>query len=284
MEVHKAIITAAGKTNRHLPLQTVVDSEGAPSSAYDMLLRELQLAGIEKAAVVIAPGDRDLYASASAHSPVAVELIEQHQARGYGHAVLCARSFVGADPFLLMVSDHLFLSETDKCCVRQLLDIAQFHDCPVSAVQATHESKLAYFGAIGGSVFENGPEYTIERVMEKPTPTQAEQYLFLPGLRHGYYLCFFGLHVLTPRLMTILAEQAETLSPEATFTISPALEQLARKERLLAARLKGMRYDLGQPYGLLLAQLAQALHSKNRTEVLAQLVEMLAQAMPQHRN
>ena len=112
--------------------------------------------------------------------------------------------------------------------------------------------------------------YRIETVIEKPTPTEAEQRLIVPGLRAGHYLCFFGMHVLTPAVMDLLA----ALPPGAS--LSAALAELARREQYLALEKAHRRYDLGARYGLLPAQLALALTGRDRDEVLSQLVELLA--------
>ena len=75
----------------------------------------------------------------------------------------------------------------------------------MSAVQATRESLLPYYGTVGGRRVPGRQDlYEIEDVIEKPTPTEAEQRLIVPGLRAGHYLCFFGMHVLTPAVMEIL--------------------------------------------------------------------------------
>ena len=108
----------------------------------------------------------------------------------------------------------------------------------------------------------------------QPTPTEAEQSLIVPGLRAGYYLCFFGIHVLTPAVMEILQRQAQGDAPNVH--LSPALAELAGVGRYLAYEMKGRRYDIGVQYGLLVAQLALALDGPDRAEVLVQLVELLA--------
>ena len=118
--------------------------------------------------------------------------------------------------------------------------------------------------------------YLIEQVLEKPTPTEAEQRLMVPGLRVGHYLCFFGMHVLTPTVMDILAEHVRAAGNSGGVQLSPALAELATRERYLALANLGRRYDVGVKYGLLMAQLALALGGSDRDEVLAQLVELLA--------
>ena len=86
--------------------------------------------------------------------------------------------------------------------------MAQTECCAVSAVQATRENLLPYFGTVGARCIANRQDlYEVTKVLEKPTPTQAEQDLIVAGLRSGHYLCMFGMHVLTPNLMTILKQQ-----------------------------------------------------------------------------
>ena len=201
MKIKKAVITAANRDQRHLPLQTIIDREGEARTVLAMLLDEVAAAGITAAAVVVSPGDDELYREAAGESSVNLHFVTQDTPRGYGHAVLCAREFVGDDPFLLMVSDHLYVDDDPgQGCVRQLVQAAEQQECSVSAVQATHESKLPFFGAVGGQLYKAHSDlYQIDKVREKPTPTLAEQELMVPGLRQAHYLCFFGIHVLLPK-------------------------------------------------------------------------------------
>jgi UTP--glucose-1-phosphate uridylyltransferase len=150
-------------------------------------------------------------------------------------------------------------------------------DCAVSAVQATRESMLPYYGTVGGTrVPKHVDLYTIERVAEKPTPTEAEQSLMVPGLRAGRYLCFFGMHVLTPAVMNLLGAQAKPSGLDQGIQLSDALHVLASKERYLALEVEGHRHNIGVRYGLLFAQLALSLEGQDREEIFAQLVELLA--------
>ncbi len=275
MKVSKAVITAAGKTQRTLPLQTLVDRDGVSRSALAILADEITSAGIEEIAVIICPGDEVAYAAAAGPHASHMRFIEQREPLGYAHAVHCATDFTAEDPFLLMVGDHLYLSRTQVSCAAQLLATAASEDSAVSAVQATHESKLPLYGAIGGRRLPGSDLlYQVETVIEKPTPTEAEQKLVVPGLRAGNYLCFFGLHVLTPTVMEILARQLV----EGRADLSSALSEIARRERYLAHELQGRRHDIGVRYGLLSAQLALGLAGKDRDEVLTNIVELLAQS------
>ena len=275
MKAKKAVITAAGKNQRTLPLQTLVDRDGTSRSALAILAEEITSAGIEEIAVVICPGDEAAYAAAAGPHASHMRFIEQAQASGYAHAVHCAADFTGDDPFLLMVGDHLYLSRTETSCAAQLLATASLENCAVSAVQATHESKLPLYGAIGGRrILGSDYIYQVETVIEKPTPTEAEQKLVIPGLRAGNYLCFFGLHVLPSSVMDILGRQLA----DGRADLSLALAEIARRERYLAHELQGRRHDIGVRYGLLTAQLALGLAGKDRDEVLTNIVELLAQS------
>lgn len=276
MQIRKALITAAGRNQRTLPLQTLVDRQGEPKSALGVILEEALAAGIEEIGVVIHPGDQPAFTAAAGPHARRLHFIEQHEPRGYGHAVWCGREFTGDTPFLLMVGDHAYISATEKCCARQLVEVASAEGCAVSAVQATHESKLPYFGAIGGRrVHGREALYEITEVLEKPTPTTAEQRLVVPGLRTAHYLCFFGMHVLDPAAMALLDRAVKETS--AAVHLSTALATLARQGRYLAYETRGRRHDMGAKYGFLNAQLALALAGNDRDEVLAGIVELLAQ-------
>jgi len=225
--------------------------------------------------VVICPGDRDAYAAAAGDLLERLHFVEQAEPRGYGHALFCARDFAADEPFLHFVSDHLFVSGGASTCAAQVVKVAEAESCAVSAVQPTRENMLPLYGVVGGHR-EAGQQrlYVIENVLEKPTPTEAEQTLIVPGLRAGHYLCFFGIHVLTPAVMEFLAE-AVAANP-SNVPLSPTLDRLAKKERYLALELEGRRHNMAVRYGMLNAQLALALNGNERAEVLALLVEQLA--------
>jgi len=281
VEIKKAIITAAGKSQRTLPLQTLVDRDGVTKTALRILIEEILAAGIEEICVVVCPGDQAAYAAAAGGQGGRLQFVEQTASRGYGHAVYCAREFAGDSAFLLLVGDHLYVSGGQKRAAQELVERARVENCAVSAVQATHESKLPYYGAVGGRLVAGQKGlYEVAEVLEKPTPTEAEQRLIVPGLRAGHYLCFFGMHALTPAVMELLAEDVQRAGDRGT-PLTPALAKLAQRERYLACELHGSRYDIGVKYGLLMAQLALALDGEERDEVLSGLVELLARRSTQ---
>lgn len=276
MRIKKAVITAASPSQRSLPMQRLIDRDGSERSILAILLGEAVQAGAEEICVVICPGDAGTYASIAGEHSGRVRLVEQKEPRGYGHAVYSAREFTAGEPFLHLVGDHLYIGRASDGCAARLVAVAEAESSAVSGVQPTREGQLTHFGAIGGQLVPGSESlYKVETVLEKPTPTEAEQKIIVPGLRAGHYLCFFGIHALTPTVMDILADLLARRT-SGSVTLSDALSELARRERYLALEMKDRRYDLGARYGLLTAQMALALEGKDREEVLSQLVELLA--------
>ncbi len=275
MQINKALITAAGPGQSALPLQRLVDRDGVEKTALEMILGKIAKAGIESVAIVISPGNEDAYRHAAAGFIDRLTFVTQAKPTGYGQAILCARSFLGDAPFLHLVGDHLYLSSQNKGCVKQLIEVASVEGCSVSGVQATRETMLPYFGAIGGLRLPQTERlYEVKRVIEKPTPTTAEQELTIAGFRSGMYLCFFGMHVLTSTTLEIL--ERLVANENRPVSLSEALNELANRERFLACEIQGQRYNIGVKYGLLNTQLALSLSGVDRDRVLSDMVELLA--------
>lgn len=279
MKIVKAVITAAGRKQRTLPLQMLIDRDGVERSVLQILINEVVQAGIEQIGVVVRPGDETAYAEVAGDHAGRLTFVPQAESLGYGHAIYCARDFTQGDPFLHLVGDHLYVQRDAQSCAQRLVEVAQAETCTVSAVQATREGLLPYYGTIGGRLVAGRTDlYRVDTVVEKPTPTEAEQRLIVPGLRAGHYLCFFGMHVLMPTLMDVLAQQlAAAKADSSRVTLSSALAELAPREQYLALEQQNSRYDLGVKYGLFSAQLALALHGRDRDTVLARLLELMAQ-------
>jgi len=124
MNLKKAVITAAGKNQRTLPLQSLVDRDGSTKTALAIIVEEALAAGIEEIGMVIHPGDQAAFAAAAGSHAARLTFLEQAEPLGYGHAVACAREFTGRSPFLLLVGDHLYVSTETRGCARQLVEAA----------------------------------------------------------------------------------------------------------------------------------------------------------------
>lgn len=276
MQVQRAVITAAAPNQNRLPLQQLVDRNGEEKTALQLIVEETVAAGVEEICVVIQPGDRDAYQSAAGNQLGNLHFVEQPEPLGYADAIFRAQEFTEEEPFLHLVGDHLYLSSVEEPCAKQLVEMAQEFQCSVSAVQSTRENNLPYFGVVSGPhVPRYDGLYEVERVVEKPTPTRAEQELVTPGLRAGHYLGFFGMHVFTADMMDLI-ERLLANADQASPTLSDAAAMLPTRGKYLAYMLRGTRYNLGIQYGLLKAQLAIGLSGADRDIILTEMVDLLA--------
>jgi UTP--glucose-1-phosphate uridylyltransferase len=283
MQVRKAVITAAAPKQNRIPTQQLVDRDGNDKSALQLILEEVLSCGVEEICLVIRPGDQLSFEQAAGDLVGSLRFAEQPEPLGYADAILRARPFVGDSPFLHLVGDHLYLSGSDVSCAKQLVDVASDFSCSVSAVQSTRENKLPYFGIVSGTrVPRHEGVFEVGRVAEKPTPTLAEQELVTAGLRSGHYLGFFGMHVLTNDIMESL-DRVTSDSSIPMPTLSDALDVLRSQHKYMAFEVRGTRYNLGVPYGLLVSQLAIGLSGRDRDHILTELVDLLAQR-PHHAN
>ena len=241
-----------------------------------MIIEEVDSAGIDTVGLVIRPDDEGAYRQAAGKYVDRLTFIPQAKPTGYGQALLEACEFTDGDPVLHLVGDHVYLPNPGRpTCAQQLIAVAEEEKCSVSAVQPTRENMLPYFGAIGGNrLSQTDHLYEVKRAVEKPTPTLAEQELTVAGFRSGIYLCFFGMHVLSPAVFQILAELCKF--SDGSVPLARAMNELASRERYLAVEIQGHRHNMGVKYGLLTTQIALALGGVDRDTVLSNLVEQLA--------
>lgn len=275
MQIRKALITTAGSDQRKLPVQSLVDREGNRRTVLELLIEEARKAGIEEIGVVVHPGDTAVYSEIVSGDPQ-IHFIEQNKPLGYGYAILCGSEFIGDEYFLHLVGDHLYVNRTEKLCAAHLVEVAKENNCSVSAVTSTRENLIPNFGTIGGKrVPPTGNLYVIDKVIEKPTPTIAEQKLIIPGLRAGHYLCFFGMHVFSPSIMNLLESNLKRANGKK-IGLSESLNELSRKEQYFALEKNDFRFDIGSRYGLLKAQIALAMSGTDREHVMAELLDFFA--------
>lgn len=310
MKIKKAVITAAARGERLYPVADTVqkamlpavDIDGLHKPVIQIIAEEAFASGIEEICVVCAPGDGERYISAFHslrenlvksfknldwarkeaekinHLLSRIQFAEQTEARGYGHAVYCAKDFVNDEPFLLLLGDYLYVSDVpQKRCAAQLIELATQENCAVSAVNPTNEHQITRYGTLTGKqLAARSGVYQIEKIIEKPSLSLAELELQTPGLRIGYYLCFFGMHVLTPAVFDML--EKEIAQGSTNVLLTPALQELAKTDKYLALEVKGNRYDLSKKHGLLQAQIALGLAGEAHDETLTTMVELLAEA------
>jgi UTP--glucose-1-phosphate uridylyltransferase len=311
MLIKKAVITAAARGERLYPVADtvqkamlpMVDVDGINKPVIQIIAEEALASGVEELCIICAPGDESRYLEQFTalrqtllheyrHSEWAQiqavrikDLLErltfcvQEQARGYGHAVYQANKFVGNQAFLLLLGDYLYVSDlAGKRCAQQMIELAAEESCSVSAVNQTNEYLISRYGTLTGKSISGRPGvYQIERIIEKPSVSQAELELQTPGLRAGYYLCFFGMQVLKPTLFDILEEDLREKNASGEKTqLTPALQRLAEQDKYLAMEMRGNRYDTSKRLGLMQAQLALSLAGPMKEEVLGSLLHIVA--------
>ena len=274
MRIRKAVITAAGPNQRALPLQTLIDRDGAGKAGARASSSSRRCAPAwKRSAWWCGRATKARYAQAAGGMPARLRFIRAAGAAGYGHAILCAREFVGQRS----VSAH---GRRSPLCQppAQGLRAATGGGGGGRGVRgfrrAGHARNLLPHYRRGGRAARRGQQdlYRVETVIEKPTPTEAEQRLMVPGMRAGYYLCFFGMHVLTPAVMDLLGAAARRTA------LPPALAELAEREQYLALedRRPALRHRAART-ACCIAQLALALSGRgSRTRCCRRLVELLA--------
>ena len=290
-KVRKAVIPAAGKGTRQRPasaavqkeLFPLVDRDGVPKPIIQLIVEEAIESGIEDICIVTQPGGdgvfRDYFRklghkripSDPLHLSERLHYAEQAAPEGFGHAVYQAMEFVADDPFLLLLGDHVFISDVRERCARQLID--EFENLTpdaISAVAITEESLLHLFGVIKGRPVEGATGlYHAERIVEKPLIEIARAQLATPGLAAGNYLAHFGMHVFSPRIFESLEYLIRNdLRIGGEIQLTAAQEHLCQQsEAYLAAVVQGARYDAGIPFGLMETQMALALNGVHRAEI-----------------
>jgi UTP--glucose-1-phosphate uridylyltransferase len=311
-KVRKAVITAAGRGTRQYPASTavqkemfpLVDRDGLTKPVIQIICEEAIDSGIEQICIVTQPGEeaqyREYFRRMSDQDAKSfrgkdwailaseklgsfgerLHFAEQHSPEGFGHAVFQARAFVGDDPFLLMLGDHVYISSTRERCAQQLIKVfEQYMLDAATGVQPTLERLLHMFGVIRGQPIDAARGiYKAEMIVEKPAIAYARENLATAGLPAGNYLAHFGLHVFSPKIFDSLEHLIRNnIRERGEFQLTAAQEHLRQQtDKYWCVIGEGNRYDTGIPYGLMETQLALALNGIHRTEICEAIARILA--------
>ncbi len=311
-KVRKAVITAAGRGTRQYPASTavqkemfpLVDRDGLSKPVIQIIGEEAIESGIEELCIITQPGEEKQYreyfrrlddqmvktfrgkdwaileSEKLAAFGERLHFAEQASPEGFGHAVYQAKKFVGDEPFLLMLGDHVYISDARERCARQLIRVfEQYMLDAATSVQPTLERLLHLFGTIRGNPIDPAKGiYKAELIVEKPTIEQARESLVTPGLPAGNYLCHFGQHVFSPQIFDCLEHLIKNDIREKGEIQLTAAQELLRQQtdKYWAVHIEGQRYDTGIPYGLMETQLALALNGIHRTEICEAIARILA--------
>jgi len=311
-KVRKAVITAAGRGTRQYPASSavakemfpLVDRDGLTKPVIQVIAEEAIDSGIEEICIVTAPGEEKQYrdyfrrlddemvksfrgkdwAILESEKLAALgdrlHFAEQQTPEGFGHAVFQARKFVGDEPFLLLLGDHVYISDVKDRCALQLIKVYEQYmlDC-LTAVQPTIERHLHLFGTIRGQPIDPARGiYKAELIIEKPSVETAREKLVTPGLPAGNYLAHFGMHIFSPRIFESLEYLIRNnLREKNEFQLTSAQEHArSQTDKYWILHTHGQRYDTGIPYGLMETQLALALNGVHRTEICEAIARILA--------
>ena len=277
--VRKAVIPAAGFGTRLFPaskamkkeLFPIVGRDGRAKPVILAIIEEALAAGIEEICIIIQPQDRP-YFEEFFGMPPPVELLHklsredqqyvqylldvarritwvpQSSQEGFGHAVYCARAWVGDEPFLLMLGDHLYASDNDVPCARQLLDVFERVGHSVVGVKVTPVEEIHNFCCVGGTWVEPGSLLAITEFYEKPDAAYAREHLHVDGMDDGQFLTVFGQYVLTPQVFQYLDEHiAHNVRERGEFQLTSCLEHLRQEDGVAGYVVKGSRFDIGLP-------------------------------------
>ncbi len=277
--VRKALIPAAGFGTRLFPatkavkkeLFPVIDKDGRAKPVILAIVEEALKAGIEEVAIIVQRSDQELFEEIFCTPPPIenfnklsrenqeycrylmdighrITFMSQEVQEGFGHAVYCAREWVGNEPFLLLLGDHLYASDTDVACSRQLTDLYEQSGQSVVGVKRTPSDEVASFGCVTGVWEQPGTVLAISEFSEKPTPEYARQHLRMEGMDPDETLTVFGQYVLSPKVFDFLEEHIRlNMRERGEFQLTSCLDRLRQEEGFRGLVVQGRRFDIGTP-------------------------------------
>ena len=290
MKVKKAIIPAAGLGTRFLPITKAVPKPmlsvlDKPTIQY--IVEELDGVGIEEIIIVVSPGSdviknhfspapvleerlladgkKKLYDIAMKTTGYNVKFVEQKVANGLAGAILCAEPYVKDQPFALLLGDELiYAGENDVPCIKRLIDVFEKTGKSVIAAMEVFGDDVSKYGNIGVAKEENGI-MTVSRIVEKPPLTEA--------LSNN---AIIGRYVLSGEVM----EKLKKLTPRNNeLYLTDVLDELSEKGELLASNFDGVRYDVGDKFGYIKANVEYALRSAETGADTAEYIKELSEKL-----
>ncbi|MFB5283668.1 UTP--glucose-1-phosphate uridylyltransferase GalU [Peribacillus sp. Hz7] len=281
-KVRKAIIPAAGLGTRFLPATKAMPKEMLPivdKPTIQYIVEEAIESGIEDIIIVTGKGKRaiedhfdhvfeleqilkekekyDLLEKVQ-HSSKLVDIhyIRQKEPKGLGHAVWCARKFIGDEPFAVLLGDDIVVSQ--KPALKQLIEEYEQTGSSIIGVQTVPHNQTSRYGIIDPLVQE-GRRYKVYNFVEKPKETPPSN------------LAIMGRYVLTPEIFTFLDNQ--TIGAGGEVQLTDAIQQLNQVQEVHAYDFEGTRYDVGEKLGFILTTIDFAMKNEELREDIFQALE-----------
>ena len=289
--VKKAVIPAAGLGTRFLPATKSVPKELLPIvdiPTIQLIVEEVAKAGVDTVVLVTGRGKSSIVDHFDVHAElqkklkaegkdelveildkisnlVQVVAIRQQSPRGLGDAVLCAKHVVGDEPFVVLLGDDLVDAKVP--CTKQMMDVYEKHKKSVVALMEVAEDDVPKFGICGGK-YINERELALNAMVEKPKLADAPS-----------NLAIVGRYILTPEIFTMLENTKPGKNGEIQLT--DAMSRLMNKDGFIGYRFEGRRYDAGDKFGFLQANIAYAM---KRPEIAAKLLHYMRQVVTDPEN
>lgn len=289
MKVRKAIIPAAGLGTRFLPATKAQPKEMIPivdTPAIQYIVEEAVASGIEEILIITGrnkatmenhfdrnielelalqskPDKDKLQMLESIADKVDIHYVRQKTPKGLGHAVLCAKTFVGNEPFAVLLGDDIV--DNPVPCTKQLIDIYEKHQCTVLGVQEVAPENVSLYGILDVTPVE-GNLWQVRDMVEKPDRDQAPS-----------NIAILGRYVITPEIFAVLEQTQPGKGGEIQLT--DALRTLGRTQAMYAYQFAGRRYDIGSKLGYLEATVEFAL---NRPDLAGPFREYLLKLLKQY--
>ncbi|GAE34984.1 UTP--glucose-1-phosphate uridylyltransferase GalU [Halalkalibacter akibai] len=276
-KVRKAIIPAAGLGTRFLPATKAMPKEMLPivdKPTIQYIVEEAIEAGIEDIIIVTGKGKRaiedhfdhafeleqnliekekfDLLDKVQEASKVDIHYIRQKEPRGLGHAVWCARNFIGNEPFAVLLGDDIVQAEVP--CTKQLINVFNKTGASVIGVQTVPKNQTHRYGIVE-PISQKGRTVKVSNFVEKPAPGQAPS-----------NLAIMGRYILTPDIFKHLGKQETGSGGEIQLT--DAIQSLNKTQSVYAYDFKGIRYDVGEKLGFVTTTIQFALQNEEMREEL----------------
>jgi UTP--glucose-1-phosphate uridylyltransferase len=277
MKVRKAIIPAAGLGTRFLPATKAQPKEMLPivdKPTIQYIVEEAIESGIEEILIITGRNKRAIEDHFDRSVELELELekknkkellslvrdisnmvnihyVRQKEPKGLGHAINCARSFVGNEPFGVLLGDDIVHSES-KPCLKQLLDAYNEYKTTILGVQVVADEDVSKYGIVDGKLIEEGV-YKVKNLVEKPSLEEAPS-----------NIAILGRYIITPGIFDILENTKPGRGGEIQLT--DALKVLAAREAMYAFEFEGKRYDVGDKLGFLQATVEFALRREDLRE------------------
>lgn len=286
MKVKKAVIPAAGLGTRFLPATKAQPKEMLPivdKPTLQYIIEEAIESGIEEILIITGrnktsienhfdksielelelekSGKFDLLEEVRKISDmVNIHYIRQKEPKGLGHAIYCARSFIGNEPFAVLLGDDIVYSEIP--CLKQLIDCYDKYKTTILGVQEVPDEDVTKYGIIDGKAIDN-KTYLVNDLIEKPSIEEKPS-----------NIAILGRYIINPEIFEILEHTKPGKGGEIQLT--DALKVLAKREAMYAYIFDGRRYDVGNKLGFLQATVEFALKRKDlREEFLNYLIDLV---------